>query len=820
MRYLLHLVGAATILCGTLVAGTTGKITGTVSEKGRGDPLAGANVAVLTTSHGAATGVDGKYFILNVPPGDYDLRVSLIGYTPTVVKNVHVEIDRTTTIDIQLAASAVDMEEIVVQAVPPPFQRDATASVAVVSSEQIAQLPAKDFADVLALQAGVAGSGSTLYIRGGRSNEVAYLIDGMYVKDPVLGARGTTIHNEAISELQLMSGTFNAEYGGAMSGVVNIVTKEGGKSFAGFLEGRTSDFFVKPFSNYHENRVTGSLSGPLVGEDLAFYLSGEQDKSGSWLPFGSDKTISLIGKISGRPIAPLKTTLTWRYTSDEDRPYNHQWDYIPDQYLRDREYSRQAILGITHTVSPTLFYDLRVSYFSQSYYSGVDKDTSQYILPGAYQYVSSAGNGHEFYALEDPIELTKNATVTLDAKGDATWQADTWDEIRGGFEIKRHTLDYFDVYDPKRVNPYITAFRKKPVEGSAYLQDQISLSALVVNLGLRYDYANQRSPYRSNPLDPSSIVQSSPKQQWSPRLGVAHPISDRTSLHFSYGRFFQNPDYVRLFENSQYDIAVKDILFGSPDLDPERTTAYEVGVSHQFTDALSGSFTAAYKDVVGLVGTQFFYPYANGRYVGYTIYVNEAYANIKSFEVRLNMRRVGYVGGMLTYTYSVAKGSASSEQEDYPGTTTSTLLYPLDWDRTHMLNINVIVGIPDNEGPDIFGAHPLENTTWDILLKAASGDPYTPTARRSNYIPKNSGRMPGTFSIDLEASKEWKVSPVSLELFCEILNLTNAKNVVYVWTDTGEPDVTYDGGHSLQYMQDPSNYGPPRRMRLGARIRF
>jgi hypothetical protein len=243
-------------------------------------------------------------------------------------------------------------------------------------------------------------------------------------------------------------------------------------------------------------------------------------------------------------------------------------------------------------------------------------------------------------------------------------------------------------------------------------------------------------------------------------------------------------------------------------------------VSHQFTDALSGSFTAAYKDVVGLIGTQYFYPYVSGRYVGYTIYVNEAYANIKSFEVRLNMRRTGYVGGMLTYTYSIAKGSASSEQEDYPGTTTSTLLYPLDWDRTHMFNANLIVGIPERDGPTMFGAHPLENTTWDILLKAASGEPYTPYSRRSNYIPKNSARMPATYSIDLEASKGWTFAPVSVEVFVEILNLTNAKNVVYVWSDTGEPDVTSIGGHSVPYQRDPSNYSPPRRMRIGARLRF
>lgn len=820
MKSLVLLTSALMLLCATLFAGTTGKIAGTLSERGHGEPLIGASVSLVGTRLGASTGADGKYFILNVPPGVYDIRATMIGYTAVVVKNIRVEVDRTTTVDFACSPAAVDLDEIVVQAVAPPFQRDATASVAVVNSEQISQLPAKDFTDVLAMQAGVVSSGNSLYIRGGRSNEVAYLIDGMYVKDPVLGGRGTTIHNDAISELQLLSGTFNAEYGGAMSGVVNIVTKEGGKSFSGFLEGRTSDFHVKPFSTYHENRVTGSLSGPVLDEDLTFYLSGERDARGSWLPFGSDRTISLIGKLAGRITPAMKTTLTWRYTDDDYKPYDHQWDYIPDQYLKVREKSRQGIFGLTHTVSPSFFYDLRLSYFNQSYYSGIDKDTSQYIGTGDYEYVSEAGNGHEFYLLEDPVEMTKNSTTTIDAKGDATWQVDTWDEVRGGFEFKKHKLDYFDVYDPKRVYPYITSFVKRPLEGAAYLQDQISLAALVVNLGLRYDYANQRSPYRTDPLDSTSVVNSRPKQQWSPRLGVAHPISDRTSLHFSYGRFFQNPDYVYLFTNSQYDIGVKEPLFGSPDLEPERTTAYEIGVSHQFSNVLSGSFTAAYKDVLGLIGTRYYYPYVDGRYVAYTVYVNEAYANIKSLEIRLNMRRTRYIGGMLTYTYSVAKGNASSEDEDYPGTSSSTLLYPLDWDQRHMFNLNIVVGFPENDGPSIFGAFPFENTTFDVLVKAASGLPYTPSARRSNYVPKNSGRMPATYSVDLEASKQWKLSFLSLEAFVEVLNLTNHKNVVYVWTDTGEPDVSYLSSHSVQYQHDPSNYGPPRRMRIGARLKF
>jgi len=349
------------------------------------------------------------------------------------------------------------------------------------------------------------------------------------------------------------------------------------------------------------------------------------------------------------------------------------------------------------------------------------------------------------------------------------------------------------------------------------------LNSLVMNLGLRFDYADQLSPFRSDPLDPNSVVASEPKMQWSPRLGVAHPISDRTSLHFSYGHFFQNPDYTRLYENSQYDVNVKEPIFGQPDLDAERTTAYEVGIAHQFADALAGTFTAFYKDVIGLVGTRYFPPYVDGRYVGYTLYMNEAYANIKGFEVKFELRRTENLAGAMTYTYQVAKGSASSETEDYPGSTQSTLLYPLSFDRPHLFNFNINYHLPENGGPSIFGARPFENTIWDVLLRVSSGAPYTPTlnGRTVSYIKKNSARMPMTYSIDVEISKEWHIGPVTFSGFLEILNLTDQRNVLWVYSDTGQPDVTYAPPlPSTEYMQDPSNFGAPRRIRLGAQVRF
>jgi outer membrane receptor protein involved in Fe transport len=811
------------LMVGTSVAfgGTTGKIAGRVTDTKSGEPLIGANVVVQGTSLGASTDAEGNYFVINVPPGNYDVRATLVGYTPTVTRAVRVTVDQTSLTNIRLDPSTVELGEMVVQAERPMVQKDNTATIAVVSSEQIKMLPVKNFVEVLQMQAGVVGEGSRINIRGGRGNEVAYLIDGMYVKDPVLGGLGTKIHNDAIQELNFLSGTFNAEYGNALSGVVNIVTKEGGRKFSGNIEGRTSEFFVTPYKQYHENRVGATISGPVAGDDFNFFASGERDARGSWLPFGYDNTLSLIGKLSARILPEIKTTGTFRYSENQNKPYSHSWKYIPDQALRTREYSRQGTIAVTHTVSPSLFYDARFSYFDQSYYSGVDKDTSQYVSVGDEAYFPNIGTGFEFFSVRDPLELTDNRTKTWNAKGDLVWQVGTHNEIKLGGEFKRHQLDYFDVYDPKRNFPYITRFTQNPYEAAAYVQDKIELNALVVNLGLRFDYVDQRAPFRANPLDPSSVVASKSKTQWSPRLGVAHPISERTSLHFSYGHFFQLPSYSRFYENSQYDLNVREPLFGQPDLDAERTVAYEVGINHQFTPNLAGSFTAYYKDVTGLVGTRYFLPFTTGgRYVGYTLYVNEAYANMKGFEVSLTMRRVRYFAGSLTYTYSVAKGSASSEQENYPGTTESTLLYPLDFDKTHLLNLNVSLSLPENEGPELFGVFPLENTLWNVVLRANSGYPYTPGGRDVGFIQRNSARMPATYTVDMEIEKEWKVSDFTLSVFAEILNLTDHKNVVAIYTDTGEPDATTLGHNSQEYIQDPSNFGPPRRIQLGARLRF
>ena len=805
-----------------IFAGTTGKLTGSVKDSQTGEPLVGANIIIVGTDYGGATNVDGNFIILNISPGNYSVKVSYIGYEPILVTDVQIIVDQTTSMPVQLKSESIEVGEVVVVASTPMVQKDVTSSISVIRRDQIEALPVSTFTDLLSLQAGVVETGNNnLHIRGGRSNEVAYLVDGIYVKDPLLGNLSLEIGNDAIQEMSLLSGTFNAEYGNALSGVVNIVTRDGTDRFTGKLEARTSEFGVNRYSELHESRVNGSFSGPLFTDKLNFFLTGEVDNSGSYLPFGYDKFSSFFSKLSTTVIPLAKISIQNRGSKGQRQGYSHSYKFIPEQYLRRRSDSWQSSLTFTHTPSNNFFYDLRASYFNQGYYSGIDKDTSQYLSTSQWQYFSEYGNGFEFYKLADPVELTDSRTTTADFKADAVWQIDELNEVKLGAQFQQHWLRLYYIYDPKRNFPYINDYNTQPFEAAGYIQDKIELPYLVINLGLRFDYSNANVTFRSNPLDPNSLVNSGHKQQLSPRIGIAHPVSDRTKLHFSYGHFFQNPEFQFLFENNQYDLNVREPLFGQANLDAERTISYEVGVSHQFSDRIAAHFTAYYRDISGLIGTRYYFPFVEGRYTGYTLYVNEDYANVKGFEFTLDIRPDRYFSGGLTYTYMVAKGSASSEIEQYPGTTESTQLYYLDFDRTHVLNASASFQIPDGEGPTIFNSPIFQNMDLSIILRASSGAPYTPSGRDVGFVERNSLRRPGIYTIDLIIGKSFYIlETIEMRLFAEIFNLTDHRNILYVYPDTGDPNFTFVGGYSEEYMRDPSNYGPPRTIRLGASVKF
>lgn len=816
-KYLFLLLAAASVLFG----GTTGKISGTALDRATKEPLLGATVQIVGTPLGAASGPDGSFIILNVPPGTYTVRVSSLGYEAKLIEQVRIAADQTTTLNIALNPSNVELSEVIVAAEKPAIQKDITSSISVISSGDIENLPVASFTDLIGLQAGVVGNGTELHIRGGRSNEVAYMVDGAYVDDPLLGGLATQINNDAIQEMSMLSGTFNAEYGNAMSGVVNIVTREGGERLSGKVEMRTSEFGVDAYNQFHELRYSATLSGPVM-DDLNFFLTAENDRRGSYLPFGYNNSQTLFTKLAYTGISSTKVTISNRGSLGERKRYSHAFKYIPELYTRSRTDSYQTLLSITQTVADNFFFDVRVSYFNQGNFSGFDTDTSKYIAESDEQVITTMENGlphYDFYSYATPNSLTDSRTANVGGKADAVWQIGKNNEVKFGLEYKTHRLRLLSISGIKRpiqlqyIDNYVT---EAPFEVSGYVQDKLEFPYLVINLGLRYDYMNANVDFRQDPLDPNSVVKVKSRQQFSPRIGIAHPISDKTKLHFAYGHFFQNPDYRFMFENKEFKLTVREPVFGQPSLDAQRTVAYEVGVTHQFTEAIIMSTTAYYKDISGLIGTHYYPAYeVPGRYSAFTLYINEDYANVKGFEVNLDLRLDQRLSGGVTYTYSVAKGNASTEEENVGVPVKSTQLTYLDFDKTHIFNASMTYSIPSDD-PSL-----LSNMDFTVLVQASSGFPYTPGGRDVGFVVSNSLREPATFSLDAEIGKDIELQEgLTLRLFTEIMNLTNQRNVVDVYSDTGDPEVTFVGNLSKEYQRDPSNYGPPRNVRLGASIKF
>jgi hypothetical protein len=214
MKQLLRIVIVSCIVAGNILAGSTGKIAGKAIDSKTKEPLVGVNIIVDGTKTGASTDIDGNYNILNLSPGVYSLRASAIGYRPVTVSQIKVSIDLTTRIDFSLSDVTVELgQEVLIVAQRPIVQKDLTSTSSKISADQIKAFPVEDVAGLVNLQAGVVEG----HFRGGRSGEVLYLIDGIPVSDSYSGGAGVSAENQSIQELEVISGTFNAEYGQAMS---------------------------------------------------------------------------------------------------------------------------------------------------------------------------------------------------------------------------------------------------------------------------------------------------------------------------------------------------------------------------------------------------------------------------------------------------------------------------------------------------------------------------------------------------------------------------------------------------------------------------
>ncbi|MCI0694700.1 TonB-dependent receptor [candidate division KSB1 bacterium] len=281
-RNFLAFLLVALLVPALLLAGTTGKIKGKVTDRESGEPLPGANVLILGTTFGAASDFNGEFVILNVPPGLYTVKSTFIGYQEVSILNIRVNADLTTEANFKMPTTAVEVGEVSIVAERPLVNKNATNAVRIQSAEDIQNLPVRGVGAAIALQPGIVVQNGLLYIRGGRNDEVGFYLEGASARDANTGSNAVTVIPEALEELQIQAGGFNAEFGGANAGIIRQTLKSGSREYHFSFQGETDNLvkagnqFLDTYSYGHTD-YTMTFSGPVpkTNNKLRFFMAGQ-----------------------------------------------------------------------------------------------------------------------------------------------------------------------------------------------------------------------------------------------------------------------------------------------------------------------------------------------------------------------------------------------------------------------------------------------------------------------------------------------------------------------------------------------------------------
>ena len=548
-RDVLGMIVLSCLAAGISLAQNTGKITGKVADASTGEALIGANVSLVGTSYGAATNADGEFVIIKVPSGVYSVAATFMGYRKTVTRNVQVLNDLTTAINFRLVPATIDLnEEVVVVAETPMIKKDLTSTESRVTAAEIKNLPIENVTQLIGLQAGVSkGSDGNIHIRGGRSSEISYLVNGISMTDDYSRSQAVTVETESIQELQVISGAFNAEYGNAMSGVVNMVTKSGGSDFQGNLEMWTGDYIsnrkdvfwgidrVNPFAIYN---FQGSASGPILSDQLSFFCSLRRSYNDGYI-YGIERYVpqgrefpgdnSFVSMNSSNRWSG-QATINWQLSGlfrlkldalgsmESNRFYTHAYRLNPTGLRGQKLRGGTGMATLTHQLSPTTFEELTLAYKYNELVSRLYDDASdpRYVHPDSLNVP-----GYHFITAGTNLQRFQRNTRTGIAKLDVTSQVDKHNLAKAGVEVQFDRVFFENITlvparnaSGQEIVPFIPSiqgidapthdrFERTPMRVAAYIQNKIELESMIINLGLRFELFDPRGRVPADQEDPN-----------------------------------------------------------------------------------------------------------------------------------------------------------------------------------------------------------------------------------------------------------------------------------------------------------------------------
>lgn len=870
-----------------LFAQNTGSITGIVSDN-TGSTVDGVVIKLKGTYFGAVSDEEGYYRIDDVPPADYIIQVSALEFRTIEYTGIQVKANETLEFDIVLDASSFTVDqEILVVGDRPLLDIEETSSRHRITSEDIAKSIVTDIRDIISQQAGIVKQDDDLHIRGGRGYENSYLIDGVSVQDPLSGTGfGLQLSAQMLEEVEVITGGYNAEFGQATSGVINVRTKEGRYDGYEFYLNYERDNFggsKNSGSSFNTDMLEFNIGGPepiskFLFKEMGITPPGEITFFGSFFMGISDgfypnrtglKANQLYSStFGGTKWAPRQDNkwywlgkLTWRLKDNMKLGYSFNQSVSINQSSTSLQtnleyvepspgypYNFQQILDSantftsqalfhtvnwTHTTSPTTFYEVKVNrFFSRLRVDANGKNWDEYqepldiVKPPLQYYVIDTNSigvipGDGFYDLGNPFTWHDHHVEEYSIRADMTHHFTPKSKFKAGIESSFQEMQLIDIYQPwiKPLGLNNDVYTVYPAFGSAYAQHSLTFLGMILNYGMRFDYwfpgkfvddaienpniitipDQIRENYKE---DTYNLFGRRMKARLSPRIGISHPVSNNQTLFFSYGHFNKRPRpqfiYAKLSPQSAQSSFQR---FGNPNLNPETTVSYELGLRNQFTNDDVLTITAYYKNIYDYVATRSI-RINSGRFIGtsFISYFNLDYARSRGIEVEYRKRIDRWFNGKFNFSYSVATGKSSSSDEGLlvitRGAQDNITENFLSWDRPFHASANLFFNIEKGKGIFGFGKNILDDINIKTRIFFQSGRRYTrqlQTGTLENGRPEfttdfnniNGEVGENWFYTDLDISKYVNIYGTDLVFSLKIMNLFNNKNSAIINPVTG-----------------------------------
>lgn len=932
------------ISCAAVAFAGNGKIVGTVRDASTNDPIVGGNVMVVGTKLGGMVDAQGRYYILNIPPGEYSLRTSSIGSSGKTIANVIVRADQTAEVDFTLAAEAVQIREVLVRAEMRVVDKSQTSSRSTIGRDEFnGTLPTTTEIEMLNTTPGAYKG----FVRGGRITETKTIVEGVDVTDQyyavaaeqtygLLGAMGITRNKSsqlstntsvtfgAVEQMSVQTGATGAEHGQATAGIINYSLKEGRGELNGSVYARLSQFnglkYLGPNLYWNDSvyfsaanalgakiasgkgtqadsvklqkytytrdkynsqikpqiELEGTVGGEIM-EDFGIFVAGRYIDSHERLPNERTREADMTVKMNYN-LTPQLKLLAFGIMNDQGRflgwknsTYYDNSRFFLEGVPRNDGGSIVASIKGTHVLSPSTFYELQFSTQNRQNRLGFVDGNNDGIIglnedgdfltlettAEADRYISSPSNQTKAFRYSDEaaqnaldIPLAANNTQVFlarprfayekvqtnvsTAKFDFTSQLDFNNQIKGGAQLRYHTISKIGRYSLLNIDAvdlrrklFVEQWSARPTEFGAYISDRMEYANLVINLGVRLDrwnpdiapFANDFLPWVKDTvmIDDSARVDYFPRRAdskvapsifFSPRIGVSHPISDEAAMFFSYSHNTMPAPFSRIYTayNSILGQAGNSNPLFLASTEPTRSSNYELGVQWEFDPQLFGlTFTAYMRDIENY----------STQSVGLTtsgaanLIFSSQYADARGIELSIQALRQDLfdgltVQGRLNYAYTYIKASAwagldANQQTSFSGLDSlknNNQLPLTDFAYYNKVQYNVVGGNSNLTG-GYDRTHRLSyvllmNLPYDINVSSIgtfqSGFQYPLqyTIADVRIVGRTLASSPWNKQIDFHIEKRFTFQGVRLSLFADVKNAFNWVNIVnYDNTTTG-----------------------------------